>query len=170
MSSEGKHDVLLKRIQIVLAICAALISASVGIYNFKKISRSPEDAPPGGLSFTVRSSSTGQPVSLARVDLLNGQNALIHSGQSNPDGYFAQSELPPGPYSVKVSAVGYEPEVTPILVHSKKTTDFQVELTALPGQAPGGQIRSALEEVGADWIRKIGKSKADSGSVDAAKS
>ena len=76
MAEETKHDVLLKRVQIVLAIGVAITGLIVGIFNVKKA---------------------------------------------------AKPEPPPAP---------------------------------VVQQAPaGGQLRSALEDAGASWIRKIGKAK-----------
>ena len=43
--ADSPRDILLRRIQIFLGILAAVISISVGIYNFKKAS-APEPAPP----------------------------------------------------------------------------------------------------------------------------
>ena len=36
MAEETKHDILLKRIQIVLAIIAGVITVILGVYNVKK--------------------------------------------------------------------------------------------------------------------------------------
>ena len=78
MPEETKHDILLKRVQIVLAILGAGVGLAVGIYNLKKVTK-PEPLPP-------------------------------------------------------------PPVVQP----------------AAPG---GGELRSALEEAGASWIRKVSKAK-----------
>lgn len=76
MVEETKHDILLKRIQLVVAIAVGMTGLIVGIYNVRKVMK-PEPPPP-----------------------------------------------PPAQ------------------------------------QAPvGGEVRSALEEAGASWIRKFGKAK-----------
>ena len=45
MAEETKHDILLKRIQIILAILGALIGLIIGIYNLRKAAK-PEPPPP----------------------------------------------------------------------------------------------------------------------------
>lgn len=78
MTEESKHDIFLRRVQIILGILAAAIGVIVGIYNYMKVTK-PEPPPP-------------------------------------------------------------------------------------PAQqaAAGGELRSALEEAGASWIRKVAKAKEES--------
>ena len=80
MAEETKHDILLKRVQIIIAIVGGIIGVLIGIYNFKKA---------------------------------------------------VKSEPPPAPVVVQQTAPA------------------------------GGEIRSALEDAGASWIRKLAKAKED---------
>lgn len=46
MTGESKQDILLRRIQIVLASLAALVSLVVGIYSFRNMTKSEPPPPP----------------------------------------------------------------------------------------------------------------------------
>ena len=58
MPEETKHDLLLKRIQIILAILGSLTAAAVGFYNVKKAyfdKPAPPPPPPPAQSDKIRS-------------------------------------------------------------------------------------------------------------------
>ena len=86
---ETKHDLLMRRTQLVIAILVGITGLVLGVYNIKKNILSKQEPP-------------AQPTIVV---------------QQAP-----QAQAP----------------------------------------APGGQIRSALDEVGSEWIKKLGKVKSES--------
>lgn len=169
MTEETKHDLLLKRVQIVLAILTALVGLAVGGYNLKK---SMAVTGPGAISATVDSEKGGV-VSGARVELYSGQNALLYATMSKEDGKILFKDLDPGAYFLKVQARGFQSQSLNIQVNSKKTSDVEVvlEVAVAPAvvNATSSPIRSALEEVGASWIKTIGKPKNEAQQAEQAK-
>jgi 5-hydroxyisourate hydrolase-like protein (transthyretin family) len=148
-------DLLLKRVQIFVAILAGITTLVIGVYNVKK----NVFAGNGNLTAIVRSDK-GSPVSNARVDLYNSQNALVNASETNSEGRYVGKDLEAGSYVLKVTAGGYEPQVATVYIKEKRSTDLDVVLRS--GQnRPGGQLQSALEEAGASWIQKLGKPKAE---------
>ena len=58
MAEETKHDLYLKRIQIILAILGSLTAVAVGVYNVKKAyfeKPAPPPPPPPAQSDKIRS-------------------------------------------------------------------------------------------------------------------
>ncbi len=151
---ETKHDLLLKRAQITIAILVGLVSLIAAVYNVKNNILS--DKSPGKISVTVVSQER-QVVGGAHVEFLNAQGALVDTGETNRGGQCVAENLPPGGYTVKVSHPSFEPELVTIQVSPRKTTDAALVLKVLPQgqQAPASPIKSALEEAGASWIKKI---------------
>ena len=150
---ETKHDLLLKRAQVTVAILVGLASLVVALYNVKTNVFS--DKSPGKISVTIVSQER-QAVSGARVEFLNSQSAIVLSTQTDTNGQCTGEGLTPGSYTVRVSHQGFEPELATVGVSARKTTDAALVLRALSqGQAPASPIKSALEEAGASWIKKI---------------
>ena len=167
MGEETRHDLWLKRINTWIAILGGSIASVAGAYNFYP---SFFPAAPGGISAVVRSQG-GAPVSRAQVELLTSQNVLVGTSQTDRDGRYIKKDLEPGSYTLKVSRGGFEPEVAPVSVAAKKTTDLELVLrsrsrtqasaspqTVASPQGQGNALRSALEETGASWIKSFGKS------------
>ena len=156
---ETKHDLMLKRAQITIAILVGVVSLIVALYNLK--SNVLSDKSPGKISVTVVSDAE-KAVGGAYVEILNSQSAIVNSGRADASGQYAVQNLAPGSYAIKVSASGYEPALVTVGVSSRKTTDAAVILRALsPGAEPakGNKIRSALEDAGASWIKRITEPK-----------
>jgi hypothetical protein len=124
---------------------------------------------PGAISATLESDKGGA-VSGARAELYSGQNALLFATMSKEDGKVLFNDLDPGAYFLKVQARGFSPQTLNIQVNSKKTSEVEVvlETAAAPVNAAGNPIRSALEEVGASWIKTIGKPKNEAQSAEQA--
>jgi hypothetical protein len=152
-SGESKNDVLLKRIQITIAILAGLATLIVGIYNVRK----NLFAGNGNIIAMVRSDK-GTAVAGAHVDLYNTQNALINASEADGEGRYESKDLESGSYILKVTASGYEPQVATVYVKEKRNTELQLTLRSGSGRQ-GAPIQSALEEVGASWIKNLGKPK-----------
>jgi len=166
MGEETRHDLWLKRINTWIAILGGSVASLAGAYNF-----SPAFFPaaPGDMSAVVRAQS-GAPVSRAHVELLTSQNVLLGTSETDRDGRYVKKDLEPGSYILKVSRGGFEPQVAPVSVTSKKTTDLELVLrsrsrtqapaspqAAASPQAQSSTLRSALEETGASWIKSFGK-------------
>jgi hypothetical protein len=118
------------------------------------------------------------------VELLTSQNVLLGTSETDRGGRYVKKDLEPGSYILKVRRGGFEPQVATVSVASKKTTDLELVLrsristqapprpqAAASSQAPpsphataspqgeGNALRSALEEVGASWIKSLDKSR-----------
>ena len=155
MVEETKHDLYLKRIQVILAILGALAAVIVGFYNVRK--NVFNDNSPGALALSVRSDQ-GQSVASAHLELYDSQNAAVASSATASNGSYTDKDLAAGSYILKVSANGYEPQAATIKIDPKKTTHLELVLRSLAGvKSAGSPIQSALEDVGASWIKKIGK-------------
>lgn len=159
---ESKHDAILKRLQIIIAILAGITTLLIGLYNVKKVVL--VDKTKGSAAFTTRTDA-GTIAPNTNIELYDAQNTLVASGLTGSAGQFTSKELEAGNYIVKVSLRGYEPQVLPIRIEPKKTAELQLTMRSLQTQAsgaPGGNpIKSALEETGAAWIRKLAEVKKD---------
>ncbi len=155
MVEETKHDLYLKRIQVILAILGALAAVIIGFYNIKK--NVFVDNSPGTLALSVRSDQ-GQSVASAHLELYDSQNAVVASSETSSDGSYTNKELAAGSYILKISSNGYEPQAATIKIDPKKTTHLELILRSLgTPKAAGSPIKSALEDVSATWIKKLGK-------------
>ncbi len=148
---ENKHDLLMKRAQVLIAILVGVVTLLVGVYNAKNTIFAKKGQ--GAVSVLVQSSKR-QPVAGASVELLNSQNARISMAQTDLDGKFEKEKLEAGNYSLKISKSGFETEITTIAVDPGRTTDFSLIL-----RANGSPMQSAIEEVGASWIKTVGTPK-----------
>lgn len=155
-ADESKNDLLLKRIQVTVAILAALTTLIVGAYNVKKTFFAPTG--PGTLTVRV-SSEAGGGLQGARIEVFSGA-VLTGAGETGPDGSFTREGLEAGEYTVKTRRSGFEPDTVMVRVEPRKTTDADIALRPLPGAQPSRDpLRSAFEEAGASWIKKIGTAK-----------
>ncbi len=115
------------------AVAAVLALAFVFVYNATAAPSGPEpagaqNAQPraGRLVGTVVDAETGKPVEFATVQLPE----LRRGGITAEDGGFSIVDLPSGHYSLRVSMVGYEPQVVDFDVRQGATAHLTVELTA----------------------------------------
>lgn len=164
MTEETKHDLLLKRVQITIAILAGITTLMIGVYNVKK--NIFEKSGTGQIELTVKSDQGGN-VPSARVEIYNTQNALIAASQTDGEGVFKRESLDAASYLLKVSARGFEPEAATVQVNSKRTTSLDISLRPISAPAQDfssstssdrpapTKIQSALEDVGASWIKKL---------------
>lgn len=157
MVEETKHDLILKRIQVIIAILGGLAAVIIGFYNVKK-NLFPDNAL-GAVLISVRSAQ-GSSVSPAYLELYDSQNAIVASAQTSADGGYANKDLLAGSYLLKITAINYEPQAATIKIDPKKTTRLDIILRSLPNanaQAAASPIKSALEDAGASWIKKLAK-------------
>jgi hypothetical protein len=163
-AAETRHDLWLKRINTWIGILGGSVASVVGAYNFFP-------SGPGDIAAVVREQG-GAPVPRAHVELLNSQNVLLGTSETDRRGRYVKKDLEPGSYILKVSRVAFEPEVAAVSVTSKNTTDLELVLksrsraqastraeAASTFPVQGNAIRSALEETGASWIKNFGKSE-----------
>ncbi len=150
-ADENKQDQFLKKAQLWIAVLVGTITLAVGIYNAKSLFFSKKG--PGGVSVSVKTQQS-QPVAQARVELFSAANAVVVSSSTDAQGEFQKKGLAPGNYSLKITATGYETAVAAIAVQPEETAQFNIVL-----QSTGSPVKSAIEEVGAGWIRSLGGSK-----------
>lgn len=153
MVEETKHDLLLKRVQVTIAILGGLTALLLGVYNLKKNVLGGGN---GEIALVVRSDRSA-PIEGAYVELFNSQNALVNAGRTDRQGHYGKRSLSSGGYMLKVSHDGYEPQAVTAQVDPKQSTDLEVVLRALGQTKDGSPIRSALEEAGASWIKNLSK-------------
>ena len=151
MAEETKHDLLIKRIQISIGILVGIVSLVLGLYNVKNTVFSKQGTGPGALSLVLHGAE-GRPVPGARIELLNDRNVLVAASETDASGRYQRQGMAAGNYSLKVNKTGFEPEIVVVGVRPKDTT----ELTLVLRMAGGNPVQSALEEVGADWIKRWG--------------
>ncbi|HTL69971.1 MAG TPA: carboxypeptidase-like regulatory domain-containing protein, partial [Candidatus Eisenbacteria bacterium] len=148
-------------VQVTLAILTGVATLILGVYNINKTFFSKG---PGELSARVL--SDGAPVASARVELYDEENTLESAGETSGDGTYVRKGIESGRYIAKFSKRGFDPVAVTVRVPARKTAEIEVEMRALPGTpasaAGGSGIRGALEEVGASWIKQLGKPKAES--------
>jgi hypothetical protein len=151
----SKHEVFLKKIQLWIAVLAGATTLIVGAYNVKKIFFSAQ-ASPGDLLLTAQTWQ-GSPLQGVRIEVYDSQNALIGSSKTSAAGQLTKQRLEAGNYLVKAQKDGFEPQVLPVRVISKKTTEVDLVLTAAGAKPEAvNPIKSALEETGAAFIRNFG--------------
>ncbi len=158
-AEETKHDLLLKRAQITIAILAGVTTLVIGVYNVKKNVLTPSG--PGKMSLSVRADD-GPPVSGAFLELYNSQNTLVSSESASREGLYEKEGLESGGYFLKTSKAGFEPQGISLQVSPNKTTRLEIVLRKNvdgPKAEAGSPLRSALEETGASWIKSLGKAK-----------
>ena len=81
----------------------------------------------GGISGVVTDSATGLPIHYARLSCRSDSSIAY----TDTAGYYLISSLPPGEYTVRVSATGYVGDTYPepvVVVDSQVTTDINLSL------------------------------------------
>src|SRR2546421_8763401 len=73
---------------------------------------SAQDTVTGAFEGSVTDSRTGQPVARARIEFTNQQTGVALTKLTDSQGRFYQGLLPPGTYTIRASAQGYEPGET----------------------------------------------------------
>ncbi|MBV8831488.1 MAG: TonB-dependent receptor [Acidobacteriaceae bacterium] len=99
--------------------------------------------------------STGAAVVRAKIVLRNLGTAVSHDTVSNGSGNYLFSDIPPGSYSLEVSAPGFQsakiPEVT-LAVNQTSSLDFQLKVgeiqQSVTVEAQGTQVESSTAELG----------------------
>lgn len=152
MVEETKNDLLLKRTQIIVAILGGIAALIIGLYNVKETIFHGRGL--GSLSVNVRS-ERGDFVGRARVEIYNSQNAVVGSSQTGGDGSYKMKSLSSGNYTLKVIARGFEPQAVSFRIDPKNTTQLDLAMKSI-GRGKSSAINSALEDVGASWIKKLG--------------
>ena len=152
---ETKHDLFLKRAQVTVAILAGIATLIIGVYNVKKTVFSGP-AGPGGIQAVIQNEEA-RPVAGAYTELLNSANVLVTASNTDASGTFSKEGFDAGNYVLKVSARGYEPQIVTVQVASKKTAHVEIMLRSIsgPAQSKPDTIRSAVEEAGASWIKRL---------------
>ena len=148
MPEETKHEVFLKRAQLVIAVLVGVVTLIVGVYNAKRTLFSKSG--PGQISMAVRTDK-GQAVGQAAVQILNLQGGVVATAETGSDGKYVKKGLQSGNYTVKVNKNGYQPEMLVVSVDPSQMAEVNLELK--PTASP---MRSAVEEVGASWIKDLG--------------
>ena|SRR3989338_3155621 len=153
MPEESKNDLLLKRVQVTIAILGGLIALVLGLYNMKKNVLGGGN---GDIALTIQSDRR-VPLEGAHVELFNSQNALVNAARTDRQGHYEKKDVPAGGYMLKVSREGFEPQAVTAQVDPKKSMDLEMVLRSLGQTQAGSPIRSALEEAGASWIKNLSK-------------
>ena len=104
------------------------------------------------------SAENSQPVSGAVVELYSASNAMVASSSTDSQGEYQRKDIDAGNYTLKVSRGGFETAMMPLGIQARKSSSFNVSL-----RPNGSPVRSAIEEVGASWIKNLGSSKQESG-------
>jgi hypothetical protein len=94
------------------ALAVALIALLVAFPLSRRASAAAQDTVTGAFEGTITDSRTGQPIARARVEFTNQQTGVTLFKLSDSQGRFYQGLLPPGTYTIRASAVGYEPGET----------------------------------------------------------
>lgn len=147
-AEETKKDLVLKRVQVTLAILIGVVTLVVGVYNAKKTLFTKTG--PGNVSLQVRTDN-GQPAPQAAIEIAKVQGGVVATAATGPDGTYARPGLEPGNYVVKASKAGFQPAMLVVAVEPGQTAELNVTL-----KSSASPIRSALEEIGASWIKDLG--------------
>jgi len=89
------------------ALSAAALAA-VFVFHFVPYTSAAQDTVTGAFEGTVTDSRTGQPIARARIEFVNQQTGVALTKLSDSQGRFYQGLLPPGTYTIRASAQGYE--------------------------------------------------------------
>ena len=167
MVEETKQDLLLKRIQAIVAILGGIAALAFTLYSLR--STIFPDSGSGSLSVTVRSEQGGA-LGQARLEIYNSQNTVVGSSQTGGDGSYNMKSLSIGNYTLKVSAIGFEPQVVTFRVSAKDETRLDIAMKLIgiakstsknttkrttKSTTKSDPIRSVAEGVGASLIKKL---------------
>lgn len=133
---------------MTIAILAGLATLAVGLYNVKHTILGNKGE--GTVRLRVRTDS-GQPVRQAAIEISKAQGGVMANAETGPDGSYAKKGLTPGNYTVKAGKSGFQSDMQVFAIEPGETTELNLNLNA-----SSETIRSALEEVGASWIKDLG--------------
>ncbi len=145
---ETKHDLRLKRVQVTVAILAGTVTLAVGLYNLKHTMFGKKGA--GSVRVHVRTDKN-QPASKATIEISMAQGGVVASAETGSDGTYAKNGLAPGNYTVKTGRSGFQPDMVVFAVEPGETAELNLTL-----KSASNPIQSAVEEVGASWIKNLG--------------
>jgi hypothetical protein len=99
---------LLSRAFVAAALAALLFALPVT----GPATATAQDTVTGAFEGTVTDSRTGSPIARARVEFINQQTRVSIVKLTDSQGRFYQGLLPPGTYTIRASATGFEPGET----------------------------------------------------------
>lgn len=139
---------MLKRIQVTIAILAGMTTLAVGVSNVKHTVFAKHG--PGNVIVQVRT-ETGQPVRQAAIEITKAQGGVVSTAETGSEGTYAKNELEPGTYTLKADKHGFQSNMLVFTIEPGQTVELTLTLAA-----SSSSIRSAMEEVGASWIKDLG--------------
>lgn len=151
---ETTHDLIFKRIQLAIAILAGIATLAVGAYNVKHTFFVKTG--PGNVSVQVRT-DTGQPAQQAAIEISRAQGGVVSTTETGSEGTYVRKGLEPGNYTLKAGKSGFQSEMLVFTIEPGQTAELKLTLKASPSS-----IRSAMEEVGASWIKDFGMPRSKS--------
>jgi hypothetical protein len=89
------------------ALAAAALAAIIA-FPFALHSTAAQDTVTGAFEGTVTDSRTGAPIARARIEFTNQQTGVTLTKLSDSQGRFYQGLLPPGTYTIRANAAGYD--------------------------------------------------------------
>jgi hypothetical protein len=92
----------------LVAVALAFVVATYGV----RVMPVAQDTVTGAFEGTVTDGLTGRPLARARVEFVNQQTGVTVSKLSDSQGRFFQALLPPGTYTIRATAPGFEPGET----------------------------------------------------------
>ncbi|MDT7807411.1 MAG: hypothetical protein QOJ70_1224 [Acidobacteriota bacterium] len=98
----------LSRTFVAVALAAILLALPLTRHS----TATAQDTVTGAFEGTVTDSSTGRPIARARIEFINQQTRVSIIKLSDSQGRFYQGLLPPGTYTIRAAADGYEPGET----------------------------------------------------------
>ena len=101
---------------------------------------------PGTLSGTVIDSSSMQPISGVIIDLLQGL-ALVATTQTDANGQYILSQLPPGSYTLRATAPNYQVSSQGAIISAGGTLVENVSLNILPSSLTGTVVDANTSQV-----------------------
>ncbi|MCF6409864.1 carboxypeptidase regulatory-like domain-containing protein [Pseudalkalibacillus salsuginis] len=92
---------------------------------------------PGALTGTIRNAQTGETLTGAEI-LINNQNGVrVQSTLSDSEGEYLFNGLPPGDYTIVVSAESFQTAITGVVVEQNYTKVRNISLEPNPGSISG---------------------------------
>ena len=92
----------------LVAVALVFVVATYGV----RVTSAAQDTLTGAFEGTVIDGVTGRPIARARVEFVNQQTGVSVSKLSDSQGRFFQGLLPPGTYTIRATATGFEPGET----------------------------------------------------------
>ena len=130
-------------LNLIVALCAGLISIVGGIYSLKANFFTPKT---GTLQGIVRDESIAKPLWLAPVEISEPDGSVAATVSTGQDGRYSLSSLREGEYIVKVSAPRHKVQSKEVKIYSNTATTVNFDL--LPGEQKSFSPREQLETPG----------------------